>query len=244
MGVYKKMIFSIETSTSSLSLTLTINNQVINTVSIQIKNELSEIIIPTIKRFLKINLITFKSISYLVIGCGPGSFTGTRALISAAKGIYLSNKHMKILGINSLAGLAMSALNEAKTKNLQYIIASIDTKRDDQFLQLFELNNSDEKLLPFFAINNIQAIKLENLNDFLKKNKLGADDFLFVGFVPTLLKNKLLNINFSEQLTQIPDAFWVSKLTSHIFDNKVNYEKSKIAFNELKPIYVRSAMIN
>ena len=32
-----------------------IANKVINQVSIKIKNELSEIIIPTIKRFLKIN---------------------------------------------------------------------------------------------------------------------------------------------------------------------------------------------
>ena len=43
------MILSIETSTLNLSLTLLINNQVINKVSIQIKNELSEIIIPTSK---------------------------------------------------------------------------------------------------------------------------------------------------------------------------------------------------
>ena len=97
------MIFSIETSTTNLSVTLLSNNQVINKVSIKIKNELSEIIIPTIKKFMKNNSITFKSITFLVVGCGPGSFTNVRTLISAAKGIYLSNKHIKILGINSLA---------------------------------------------------------------------------------------------------------------------------------------------
>ena len=240
----KKMIFSIESSTSNLSLTLLINNQVINKVSIQIKNDLSEIIIPTIKKFIKDNSITLLNISLLVVGCGPGSFTGIRAVISAAKGIYLSNKHMKILGINSLAGLAMSALNEAKQKKVNYIITSIDTKKEDQFLQLFKLNNTDEKLLPFFAINNIQPINLENLNDYIKRNKLVVEDFLFVGFVPTLLKNKLTNINFSEELIQTPDAVWIGKLTSHIFNNDISYEKSKIAFNELKPIYVRSAAIN
>ena len=238
------MIFSIETSTSNLSLTLLMNNQVINKVSIQIKNELSEIIIPTIKRFLKNNSITFKNISFLVIGCGPGSFTGIRAVISAAKGIYLSNKHMKILGINSLAGLAMSALNEAKKKKFEYIIASIDTKRDDQFLQLFKLNNTNKKLLPFFAVNNIQATKIENLNDYIQKNRLMLEDFLFVGYVPTLLTNSLLNINYSEALTQAPDAIWLGKLSLYIINNNVNYEQSKIAFNEFKPIYVRPAEIN
>ena len=238
------MIFSIETSSSTLSLTLLTNNEVINKISIQIKNELSEIIIPTIKTFLRNNSITLKNISYLVIGCGPGSFTGIRAVISAAKGIHLSNKHIKIFGINSLAGLAMSALNEAKKKNIDHIIASIDTKRDDQFLQLFKLNNPNKKSLPFFAINNIQAIEVEDLDKYIKKNKLVVEDFLFVGFIPTFLKKKLLNINFSDGLTQIPNAVWVGKLTSYIINNNVNYKQSNIAFNEFKPIYVRSASIN
>lgn len=238
------MIFSIETSTLNLSLALLRNNQVINKVSIQIKNELSEIIVPTIKMFLKDNSITFKNISFLVIGCGPGSFTGIRAVISAAKGIHFSNKHIKILGINSLAGLAMSALNEAKKRKFEHIIASIDTKRDDQFLQLFKLNNTNEKLLPFFAVNNIQATKIENLNDYFQKNRLVVKDFLLVGYVPTLLTNSLININYSQILIKAPDATWVGKLSSYIINNNVNYEQSKIAFNEFKPIYVRSPEIN
>ena len=238
------MILSIENSTSNLSLTLLINNQVINKVSIQIKNDLSEIIIPTIKNFIKNNSITFLNISLLVVGCGPGSFTGIRAVISAAKGIYLSNKHMKIIGINSLAGLAMSALIEAKNRNIQYIIASIDTKRDDFFLQLFRVHNCNEKLLPFSAINNIQTIKLENLNDYIVENKLIAEDFFYVGCISKLLKNKLTNIKFSKELIQTPDALWVGKLGSYIVNNNINYENSKIAYDELKPIYVRSAEIN
>ena len=237
------MILSIETSTSNLSLTLLINNRVINKVSIQIKNDLSEIIIPTIKKFIKDNSITLLNISLLVVGCGPGSFTGIRAVISAAKGIYLSNKHMKIIGINSLAGLAMSALIEAKNINVQYIIASIDTKRDDLFFQLFRVN-SNERLLPFSAINSIQPIKIENLNDYIAENKLVTEEFFCVGFISKLLKNKLTNIKFSKELIQTPDALWVGKLGSYIVNNNINYKDSKIAYDELKHIYVRSAEIN
>ena len=237
------MILSIETSTSNLSLTLLINNRVINKVSIQIKNDLSEIIIPTIKKFIKDNSITLLNISLLVVGCGPGSFTGIRAVISAAKGIYLSNKHMKIIGINSLAGLAMSALIEAKNINVQYIIASIDTKRDDLFLQLFRVN-SNERLLPFSAINSIQPIKIENLNDYIVENKLVTEDIFCVGFTSKLLKNKQTNMKFSKELIQTPDALWVGKLGSYIVNNNVNYKNSKIAYDELKPIYARSAVIN
>ncbi len=238
------MIFSIETSISNLSLTLLSNNQVINEVSIKTKHELSEIIIPAIKNFMKNNCITFQSISLLVVGCGPGSFTGIRALISAAKGIYLSNKHIKILGINSLAGLAMSALNEAKNRNIEYIIASIDTKRNDQFLQLFKVNNYNERLLPISAINNIKPIKLEKFPIYFKENKLVVENFLFVGFISNFLKNKSININFSKESTHVPDAGWVGKLGSYIINNDINYKNSKIAFDEFKPIYVRPAQIN
>ena len=237
------MILSIETSTSNLSLTLLINNRVINKVSIKIKNDLSELIIPTINKFIKDNSITLLNISLLVVGCGPGSFTGIRAVISAAKGIYLSNKHMKIIGINSLAGLAMSALIEAKNINVQYIIASIDTKRDDLFLQLFRVN-SNKRLLPFSAINSIQPIKIENLNDYIVENKLVNEEFYCVGFISKLLKNKVTNMKFSKELIQIPDALWVGKLGSCIVNNNINYKNSKIAYDELKPIYVISAEIN
>ena len=76
--------------------------------------------IPTIKNFLTHNGITFKDISTLVIGCGPGSFTGIRVVVAAAKGIKISNDYMKVIGINSLAALAMSVLEEAREKNCRY----------------------------------------------------------------------------------------------------------------------------
>ena len=109
------MIISIETSSSDLSLTLLNKNSILSHISIPIKYELSEIIVPTIKIFLKENSISFDNISFLAVGCGPGSFTGIRAIISTALGITISKSHIRSIGINSLAGLAMSSLQEAKT---------------------------------------------------------------------------------------------------------------------------------
>ena len=96
----------IESNLSDLSVALLGKERLIDKLTIPIKNELSEIIIPTIKNFLTLNGITFKDISTLVIGCGPGSFTGIRGVVAAAKGIQISNVYMKVIGINSLAALA------------------------------------------------------------------------------------------------------------------------------------------
>ena len=116
------MILAIETNSLCLSICLLKNDKLINSSFTSFKNELSEILIPTINKFLLTNSISFQEISILAIGCGPGSFTSIRTLIAAGKGIILSNRHIKSIGINSLAALAMSAIDEAKTRKVDYML--------------------------------------------------------------------------------------------------------------------------
>ena len=238
------MIISIETSTSDLSLTLLNTESILSHISIPIKNELSEIIVPTIKMFLKDNSICFDDISFLAVGCGPGSFTGIRAIISTALGITISKSHIKSIGINSLAGLAMSALQEAKTLKVKYVISSIDSKKDDLFLQLFKINYTKNKSLPIVAVSNIDTIKIEKLYNYFVVNNLILTEVLFVGHQSNIAKNIIENLNVSSNSTQHPDSLGVGKLASCIILNKININKTTYAFDKFKPIYARSAQIN
>ena len=238
------MIISIESSSSNLSLALITKDRLIDKLFVPIKNELSEIIIPTIKNFLTNNLITLGNISFITIGCGPGSFTGMRVVIAAAKGIQISNVDIKSIGINSLAGLALSALEEANKKNCRYIIVSIDTKRDDIFVQLFEVNSLNETKLPISAVNDIEVIKIQNLDNYISTYKLTAKDILFFGHQSELLKNKITNVKISDQSEQTPNALWVGMLGSRIINKNIDVKNTRIAFNHLKPIYARPAEIN
>ena len=238
------MIISIETSTSDLSLTLLNTESILSHISIPIKNELSEIIVPTIKMFLKDNSISFDDISFLAVGCGPGGFTGIRAIISTALGITISKSHIKSIGINSLAGLAMSALQEAKTLKVKYVISSIDSKKDDLFLQLFKINYTKNKSLPIVAVSNIDTIKIEKLYNYFVVNNLILTEVLFVGHQSNIAKNIIENLNVSSNSTQHPDSLGVGKLASFIILNKININKTTYAFDKFKPIYARSAQIN
>ena len=238
------MIISIETSTSDLSLTLLNTESILSHISIPIKNELSEIIVPTIKMFLKDNLISFDDISFLAVGCGPGSFTGIRAIISTALGITVSKSHIKSIGINSLAGLAMSALQEAKTLKVKYVISSIDSKKDDLFLQLFKINYTKNKLLPIVAISNIDTIKIEKLYNYFVINNLILREVLFVGHQSNKAKKIIENLNVSKNSIQNPDSLGVGKLASCIISNNISINKTTYAFDKFKPIYARSAQIN
>ena len=238
------MIISIETSTSDLSITLLNKERVLNHISIPFKDELSEIIVPTIKMFLKNNLISFSDISFLAVGCGPGSFTGIRAIISTALGITISNIHIKSIGINSLAGLAMSALHEVKILKLKYIISSINSKKDDIFVQLFKINNIKKKSLPIVAISDIDTIKIEKLYNFFVINNLTLKEVLFVGHQFNIAKKVIENLNVSKNSIQHPDSLGVGKLASCIISNKISINKTIFTFDKFKPIYARSAKIN
>ena len=240
----KLMIISIETSKSNLSLTLLNRENVINHISVSFKNELSEIIVPTIKMFLQENLITFGDVSFLVVGCGPGSFTGIRSIISTALGITISNNHIKSIGLNSLAGLAMSAINEAKNLKLKYIISSIYSKKDELFLQLFKINDTKNELLPIVAKSNIDTIKIEELYNYLAINNLILKNVLFVGHQSDVVKKMIDNVYVSNNLTQYPDSLGIGKLASWIIINKISINKTLYAFDKFKPVYVRSAQIN
>ena len=238
------MIISIETSTSDLSLTLLNKTSILSHISVPFKNKLSEIIVPTIKMFLKDNLISFNDISFLAVGCGPGSFTGIRAIISTALGITISNRHIKKIGINSLAGLTMSALHEAKILKLKYIISSIDSKKDDLFLQLFKINNTKNKSLPIIAISDIDTVKIEKLYDYFVTNNLILKEVLFFGYQSNIAKIIIENLKVSKNSIQHPNSLGVGKLASCIISNNISINKTKYAFDKFKPIYVRSAQIN
>ena len=238
------MIISIETSTSDLSLTLLNTERILSHISIPIKNDLSEIIVPSIKMFLKDNSISFDDISFLAVGCGPGSFTGIRAIISTALGITISKSHIKSIGINSLAGLAMSALQEAKTLKVKYVISSIDSKKDDLFLQIFKINYTKNELLPIVARSNIDTIKIEKLYNYFAIYNLNLTEVLFVGHQSDMAKNIIENLKISKNSTQHPDSLGVGKLASCIISNKISINKINYAFDKFKPIYAQSAQIN
>ncbi len=238
------MIISIETSASDLSLTLLNTEGILSHISIPIKNELSEIIVPTIKTFLKDNFISFDDVSFLAVGCGPGSFTGIRAMISTALGITISNSHIKSIGINSLAGLAISALQEAKILKVKYIISSIDSKKNDLFLQLFKINYTKIKSLPIVAISDIDTIKIEKLYNYFVINNLILKDVLFIGHQSNIAKNIIDNLKVSKNLTQHPDSLGVGRLATFIILNKISLNKTAFAFDKFRPIYARSAQIN
>ena len=96
---------------------------------------------------------TFKEITHVVAGCGPGSFTGIRVALSAAKGFCMAYNAVG-MGLSGLEALASYA-SDIDTKTSTSCLVLADTRRGDMYAQLF-----DAEAQPMSAIFEASASRL------------------------------------------------------------------------------------
>ena len=92
---------------------------------------------PAISRILAGAKITIRELSAVAVVAGPGSYTGLRVGMAAAKGFCYALKIPLITG-NSLALMAEAMKGEARENNA-LICPMIDARRDEVFTALYQL---------------------------------------------------------------------------------------------------------
>jgi tRNA threonylcarbamoyladenosine biosynthesis protein TsaB len=93
----------------------------------------AEALMPLIARVMDEAEIEFKELDRIAVTVGPGSFTGLRVGISAARGIALAAAKPAI-GLTTLAGLAAPHIAEDATTP---VVAAIDARHDHVYMQVF-----------------------------------------------------------------------------------------------------------
>jgi len=86
--------------------------------------------------------LAFADLDRLAVVVGPGSFTGVRVGIAAARGLALVSG-TPLVGIGTLAALAESAREQAGAVP---ILAVIDARRDEIYAQAFNADGSERSL--------------------------------------------------------------------------------------------------
>src|SRR5262249_59194920 len=93
----------------------------------------AEVLMPLVARVLERAQIDFTAIDRIAVTTGPGSFTGLRVGIAAARGIALATGKPAI-GLTTLAAFAAPFI--AADDTLPVVVA-IDARHDHVYLQLF-----------------------------------------------------------------------------------------------------------
>ena len=131
-----------DTSSDLLKVSLIKDNKIIFDKELHTKNDHSSYLVPTIDEAFKSNNIDFKELDEIIVGNGPGSFTGTRISIAVAK-TYAFSFNIPVYMISSLEELIYNndgydfyvPIIEEKKENLYFSIFDKDKKRvmDDTY---------------------------------------------------------------------------------------------------------------
>lgn len=176
-------LLAIDTATKSIYLALVIDGVVVDSINQEGASNHSVTIMPLIDQLLKKQSLTLRMIEGVLVGVGPGSYTGVRIGVAIAKMIGYLNP-VEIYTFSSLALLAtVSESND--------ILAYIDARRGNAFLASFSQNKGLLKVL--------QEDCLVNFDEYRKSLKTSFNE-VSEG-MPNIIK--LINSNL---ITKVEDV--------------------------------------
>ncbi|MDD4069400.1 MAG: tRNA (adenosine(37)-N6)-threonylcarbamoyltransferase complex dimerization subunit type 1 TsaB [Candidatus Izemoplasmatales bacterium] len=173
----------IDTATRYIYLSLVIDGVEKQFVYEEGINNHSVTIIPYIEKMLKKENLILMNLDEVIVGIGPGSYTGVRIGVTVAKMIAYLNK-IKIYKVSSLALLASSS-------NEPYVLGLIDARRGNAFMGFYK-NESDK-------LTQIERDLLANIEEYKSKIEFEFDT-VSVG-VPNI--NKILNSDLLEAVEDV-----------------------------------------
>ena len=100
--------------------------------SLPMKRGHAEALMPLIARVIKDSGVTFSALDRIAVTTGPGSFTGLRVGLSAARGIALA-ANKPVVGLTTLTAYAAPHVTE---NGQQPIISAIDARHDHVYYQV------------------------------------------------------------------------------------------------------------
>jgi tRNA threonylcarbamoyladenosine biosynthesis protein TsaB len=104
--------------------------------SLPMKRGHAEALMPLVARVMKASGIAFAALDRIAVTTGPGSFTGLRVGLSAARGIALA-ANKPVVGLTTLTAYAAPIVSQ----NLeQPVISAIDARHDQVYFQVVSGN--------------------------------------------------------------------------------------------------------
>ena len=232
LSLHKKFlstILHIETSTKNCSVSIANCGELISLKEINTGDySHAEMLHPLINEALLESKLTIKEIEAIAVGKGPGSYTGLRIGVSAAKGLCFAN-NIPLISINSLEILAQSLDIDSGL-----IIPMIDARRMEVYSAIYDKNHKS------FRETKAEIIDSHSFLDKLQKQKV-----YFLGDGAKKCKEIILHKNAVFIENAFPSAKEMATISYHKFKNETIedvayfepfYLKNFIATQEKKKI--------
>ncbi len=141
------MILSIETATELCGVALVDNQRCLGERIVVEKNIHSERLMVLVDEVLREAGVPVASLDGVAVSIGPGSFTGLRIGLSAAKGLAYA-RSLPILAVPTLDAIAYEAArvgrDSSRPADAELICAVVDAKRDEAYFAFYEPSGADD----------------------------------------------------------------------------------------------------
>ncbi|MES2266889.1 MAG: tRNA (adenosine(37)-N6)-threonylcarbamoyltransferase complex dimerization subunit type 1 TsaB [Bacteroidota bacterium] len=167
------MILQIETATTSCSVALANQGQVLAFKEVDQRNIHAEVITVYIDEILAQSNVTYNQLDAIAVSCGPGSYTGLRIGVSTAKGLCFA-LDKPLIAVETLAAMAKGVVADNNIAGDVLLCPMIDARRMEVYTAIF--NQAGEVIKPTTA----EIIDANSFADVLASNKVlffgdGAD---------------------------------------------------------------------
>ncbi len=215
-------ILNIETSTKNCSVSLakdgkTIALKEVNDEGYSHAEKLHEFI----KEIISKAGLSFSNLDAIAVSKGPGSYTGLRIGVSAAKGLCFA-LNIPLISVNTLQSLALTT----STPSESFVIPLLDARRMEVYSAVFKNN---------ILVKNVAAeIIIENsFSEFLNKS-----DVYFLGDGAEKCKEIIIHKNANFIDNKFPSANEMSKLS---FEKYKKNDIEDVAYFE--PFYLKDFIV-
>jgi tRNA threonylcarbamoyladenosine biosynthesis protein TsaB len=158
-------ILQIETATTSCSVALAKDGEVLAFKEIDQRNIHAEVITVYIDEIIKQSNITYNRLDAIAVSCGPGSYTGLRIGVSTAKGLCFA-LDKPLIAVETLAAMAKGAAALTNIDDDTLLCPMIDARRMEVFTAVF--NKAGEVIKATAA----EIIDVNSFSDILSDNKM------------------------------------------------------------------------
>ena len=215
------LILALETSADTCAAALVEDGDVLGVRRTAMSRGHAEALVPMVQELARTAGVALTNLDLIGVTRGPGSFTGVRTGIAAARGFAIASGATAI-GVSSLQAVARSVVGGSKA-SAHPILCVLETRRADYFAQIFDSGgtaNGDPEIMTaedlFLLIGSMQPVLAGNAVDRLLSSYQGD---------PGLLRRDPGSGN--------PDPVDVAALARTIF------EKQGVAQDTLSPLYLR-----
>jgi tRNA threonylcarbamoyladenosine biosynthesis protein TsaB len=216
------LILNIETATEICSVSLAENGKLIALKEDIEGQQHAKLLTVLIEEMFREKNISIKELNAVAVSKGPGSYTGLRIGVSAAKGITYA-ADIPLLAVNTLQAMALGVSKSQNFEPETWFCPMIDARRMEVYTAFFDLQNNLKRDIA------AEIIDENSFNKILKERKI-----VFHGNGAAKCSNTIQSPNAIFVETMGCSASHMVELSYYAFQNK---QFTDIAYFE--PFYLK-----